>query len=78
MNSDLARHMYTRKSVTYITLMLADGLNVYKSKPRPTIAHNTTKAKHTAARDCSKTTLYIRYILEEKMLQLCTQIMLQQ
>ena len=65
MDADWAGDTSHRKSVTGITLRLAGGTILYKSKYQQTIATSSTEAEFTAACDAGKAILYVRSILEE-------------
>ena len=64
-DADWAGDTTHRKSVTGITLRLAGGTILYKSKYQQTIATSSTEAEFTAACDAGKAILYVRSILDE-------------
>ena len=64
-DSDYAGDHSHRKSVTGLTIQLAGGAIVYKTRFQDTIALSSTEAKFTAAAEAGKFILYVRSIVEE-------------
>ena len=65
MDSDYAGDTSHRKSVTGITIQLAGGCILYKTRYQDTIAMSSTAAEFTAAAEAGKFIIYVRSILEE-------------
>ena len=64
-DSDYAGDQTHRKSVTGISLQLAGGTILYKTKFQDTIALSSTEAEFTAAAEAGKFIKYVRSILDE-------------
>ena len=64
-DSDYAGDTSHRKSVTGLTIRLAGGCILYKTRYQDTIAMSSTEAEFTAAAEADKFILYVRSILEE-------------
>ena len=64
-NSDYAGDHMHRKSVTGLSLQLAGGSILYKTKFQDTIALSSTEAEFTAAAEAGKYIKYVRSILDE-------------
>ena len=64
-DSDYAGDHEHRKSVTGLTIQLAGGAIVYKTRYQDTIALSSTEAEFTAAAEAGKFILYVRSIVNE-------------
>lgn len=64
-DAGFASDLKSRKSVTGVVVLLAQGCILHKSKQQNTIALSSAEAEIVALTDCAKEVQYFRYLLEE-------------